>query len=99
WAARVGDPSYEHHPSLSTEAAEWLVEQKVKLFACDFPTPDLVFHLRKPGFDWPVHHVLLGHGVLVCEQITGHEALAGSHVEFIFGALNVEGSDGAPARI
>ncbi|MFG1298264.1 cyclase family protein [Xanthobacter sp. V3C-3] len=99
WAARVGTALYERHPSLSVEAARWLVDQRVKLFACDFATPDLVYHLRAPGFDWPVHRTLLGNGVLVCEHLTGHAGLAGRRVEFVFGALNVTGCDGAPARV
>ncbi len=31
--------------------------------------------------------------------ITGREALAGSRAEFMFLALNIAGSDGAPARV
>jgi kynurenine formamidase len=99
WAARVGDDSYNHHPSLAVDAAEWLVEQKAKLLACDFGTPDLAPHARPEGFAFPVHHVLLSRGVLVCEHLTGHAKLAGQRVEFIFSALNIRGSDGAPARV
>jgi arylformamidase len=96
---RFGTELYDRHPSLSTAAAQWLVDHKVKLLACDFATPDLVYHLREPGFDWPVHNLLLSRGVLVCEHLTGHTSLAGHRVDFIFAALAIEGSDGAPARI
>lgn len=99
WAKRFGSPEYERHPSFTGEAALWLYERRVKLLACDFATPDLVYHLRKPGFDWPVHKLLLGHGILICEHLTGHAALAGECVEFSFGALPVVGGDGAPARV
>lgn len=99
WAARFGTKEYEHHPSLSPEAASWLLDRRVKMLACDFATPDLVYHLRQPGFDWPVHRTLLSRGILICEHLTGHAALAGKRVEFIFAALNVEGSDGSPARV
>lgn len=99
WAARFGTPEYESHPSLSPEAAEWLLEKNIKLFACDFATPDLVYHLREPGFDWPVHRTLLSHGILICEHLRGHAALAGKRVEFAFNALNIAGGDGAPARV
>jgi kynurenine formamidase len=99
WARHAGSELYESHPSLATAAAEWLVEHRVKLMACDFATPDLVYHLRAPGFDWPVHRTLLSCGVLVCEHLTGHAALAGKRVEFMFNALNIEASDGAPARV
>jgi len=99
WAARVGHESYDRHPSLSAEAAAWLADRQIKMLACDFATPDLVYHLRQPGFDWPVHRTLLSRGILVCEHLTGHAALAGGRAEFIFGALPIDGSDGAPARV
>jgi kynurenine formamidase len=99
WAARFGTEEYEHHPSLNAEAADWLFERKIKLLAVDFATPDLVYHLRQPGFDWPVHKLFLAHGILICEHLTGHAVLAGQRVEFFFGALPIVGGDGAPARV
>lgn len=100
WAKHAGSAYYdESHPSLTVAAAEWLVERRVKLLACDFPTPDLPLHRRGPGFNWPVHHVLLSQGVLICEHLTNHTPLAGHCVEFVFGALNVLTSDGAPTRV
>lgn len=99
WAARHGTPDYEEHPSLSVAAAKWLVAKKAKLVACDFGTPDLPLHRRPKEFNWPVHLELLSHGVLVCEHLTGHTALAGKRVEFVFSALNIASSDGAPARV
>jgi arylformamidase len=55
---------------------------------------------RRPrGFDWPVHHVLLGHGVLIAEHLTNLRPLAGRRIEAMFLALAIEGSDGGPARV
>ncbi|QOT73404.1 cyclase family protein [Sphingobium fuliginis] len=99
WAARFGTPDYERHPSFSPEAATWLLERRIKMLACDFATPDLVYHLRQPGFDWPVHRTLLANGILICEHLTGHAAFAGDRVEFLFGALPIAGGDGSPARV
>lgn len=99
FAARHGTPAYEDHPSLSLEAAKWLVANKAKLVACDFGTPDLPLQWRPKDFNWPVHHELLAHGVLICEHLAGHNVLAGKRVEFVFSALNVKSSDGAPARV
>lgn len=99
WAAHFGTERYDYNPSLSVGAAVWLADRGVKMLACDFATPDLALPLRGPGFAWPVHHVLLSRGVLVCEHLTGHAALAGRHAEFVFGALNIGGADGAPARV
>jgi kynurenine formamidase len=99
FAARHGTPAYDDHPSLSHAAAKWLVAKKAKLVACDFGTPDLPLHRRAKDFNWPVHNELLSHGVLICEHLTGHSGLAGKRVEFVFSALNVRSSDGAPARV
>jgi len=99
WSDHIGTDRYNHHPSLDVEAAHWLVAHQAKLLACDFGTPDLAPHARKPDHAFPVHHVLLSQGVLVCEHLTGHRALAGQRVEFIFSALNIRESDGAPARV
>ncbi len=99
WAQHFGTERYERHPSFSAEAAAWLVERRIKLLACDFATPDLVYHLREPGFDWPVHRQLLSRGILVCEHLTGHAALAGERVEFQFAALPLIDGDGAQARV
>jgi arylformamidase len=99
WAQHFGTALYDHHPSFSAKAAAWMVDQRIKLLACDFATPDLVYHLRQPGFDWPVHRLLLAHGILICEHLIGHAALAGQRVEFNFAALPLIDGDGAPARV
>ncbi|MDA8249288.1 MAG: cyclase family protein [Rhodospirillales bacterium] len=99
WTAQFGSESYDFHPSLTEAAADWLVERRIKLFACDFATPDLVVRLRQPGFEWPVHRALLGHGILICEHLRCPPALSGKRVEFVFNALNIAGADGAPARV
>ena len=99
WAQHFGTPRYDRHPNLSVAAAEWLVAQRIKLLACDTVTPDLAVNRREPGFGWPVHHVLLGHGVLVSEHVTNLATLSNGHAEFMFLALNIEGADGSPARV
>jgi len=46
-----------------------------------------------------VHKILLSCGVLIVEHLTGLAPLAGQRVEIIVGAVNIEGADGAPARV
>jgi arylformamidase len=99
WASHFGTPRYDQNPSLSVAAAEWLVGRGVKLVGVDFATPDLAVDRRPPGFDWPVHQVLLGHGVLIAEQLTNLRPLAGHRIEAMFLALRIEGADGGPARV
>jgi len=100
WSGRVGTPDYDRHPCLSIAAAAWLVEKRVKLVAFDFATPDLPVARRPAGdFDFPVHRRLLRDGVLICEHLRSARELAGERAEFVFGALSLVGSDGAPARV
>ena len=99
WARHANTEHYEDHPSLSPEAARWLVDHGAKLVGVDFSTPDLAAKHRAPGFDWPVHHVLLGGGTLVAEHVTNLAALRGRRVDVMVLAINLAGSDGAPARI
>jgi arylformamidase len=99
WAGHVNTDRYEDHASLSPEAAQWLVDHKVKLLGVDFSTPDLTAHKRPEGFTWPVHQILLSAGVLVAEHLTNLRSLANHRVEAMFLALPIAGSDGAPARV
>jgi len=98
WAQHINTPVYEDHPSLSPAAAQWIVDQGVKLFGVDFSTPDLTSHKRPPDFDFPVHHILLSNGVLIAEHLTNLASLANQRAEIMFPAINLKGSDGAPAR-
>ena len=99
WSGRWGTPEWNRHPYLSLEAAQWLVDQKIKLVAVDTATPDLPYDLRPKDFQFPVHCLLLKDGVLISEQIANLHKLEGRQVEFLFCPLSIEGCDGAPARV
>lgn len=99
WAEYAGTPRYDEHPYLTPDAAEWLVGRRVKLVALDVSSPDLPIRLRQPGFTWPVHHILLSHGVLIAENVNVRRDFAPGRAEFMFCALNIVGSDGSPARV
>ncbi|MCD8515999.1 MAG: cyclase family protein [Burkholderiaceae bacterium] len=96
---RAFDNGYADHPSLSIEGAQWLIDHQVKLVGVDMPTPDLAHHRRASGFNFPVHRLLLAHGVLIAEHLTNLDRLSGQRVEVICSALNIKGGDGAPCRI
>ena len=99
WAQRFGTDTYPHNPALTVEAAQWLVAQGVKLLGVDFATPDLALPKRLPGFDWPVHQVLLSNGVLVAENLAEFGHLVGERIELVCGALNMRGADGSPGTV
>jgi kynurenine formamidase len=91
---------YHLHPYLSLEAAGWLLERRVKLVAMDVATPDMPERgTRPPGFDWPVHHLLLGGGVLIAEHLAHLDRVAGRRFRAFALPIPIVGSDGAPARI
>lgn len=98
WARHFGTPLYDEHPSLSPEAAQWLVDHRIKLVGLDVATPDVSPFRRQSGFDWPVHQILLSNGVLIGEHLQGLSELAGSAVDVLFLPLRIAGSDGGPAR-
>ena len=95
WWRHPGDGD---HPCLSEEAARWLVDRGVKMLATDLPTPDLAVDRRGPDFRWPVHRILLGHGVLIGENLTNLGELP-ERVEAMVLPLPIAGADGAPARV
>jgi kynurenine formamidase len=99
WGRHVNTEQYEEHPSLSGEAAAWLVARGAKLVGIDASSPDMAPHYRPADYAMPVHNTLLSHGVLIAEHMTNLPALAGRRVEVMFLALNIAGSDGAPARV
>ena len=99
WAERWETETYRDNPSLSVDAAEWLVARKVTLLGVDFTTPDLALQKRDADFDWPVHKALLSNGTLIAENVANLAALTGQRVEVICGALNIQGADGSPARL
>jgi kynurenine formamidase len=94
WRRGGGDGD---HPSLSEVAASWLVEHGVKLLATDLPTPDLATCRRGADFDWPIHKILLGQGVLIAENLTNLDGLP-QRVEVMLLPLSITGADGSPMR-
>ena len=99
WETRWGTDSWNRHPYLAQDAADWLVAKKIRLLAVDTATPDLAFDRRGPDFDFPIHRTLLKHGVLIAEQVANLEGLARTRVEFMFCPVPILGCDGAPARV
>ena len=99
WSERIGSADYLRQPSLSAASAGWLVEQGIKLLAVDCASPEAASERRWQGWRWPVHHLLLSQGVLVAEHLRNLRALGAGRIEAMFLGLNIENSDGAPARV
>ncbi|MGB3682630.1 MAG: cyclase family protein [Rubrobacteraceae bacterium] len=98
WGAKFGGEDYGNHPYLSEAAARWIVDQGFRMIGLDVTTPDPPGHLRTEDFDFQVHRILLGSGVLIVEHLYLEEVV-GEEFELVVGSLKVEHADGAPARV
>jgi kynurenine formamidase len=95
----INTPEYADAPSLSPTTASWLRDHRVKLVGIDASTPDQPAHRRYPGFDWPVHRILLASGVLIAEHMANLHTLEPGPIEAVFGVIAFEGADAGPARV
>ena len=84
------DPDFA---ALAPDAAGWLLAQGIRLVGIDGPSIEL---FATPGE--PVHHALLGAGVVVVEGLALAAVPSGAY-QLICLPLKVAGGDGAPARV
>lgn len=99
WDEKFDSPDYNLHPYLSVDAAEWMVQKKIKMFGIDCITVDLPTPLRPKGFDFPVHRTLLGNEILIAENVTNLGAIVGKKTRIMALPLRIKGSDAGHARI
>jgi arylformamidase len=77
---------------MSPEAADFCVAQKIGLIGIDYAS------VEKYGMeDFPVHHKLLGNGILILEGINLKEVPPGRYTLFCL-PLKIKGAEGSPAR-
>jgi arylformamidase len=99
WSEYFGNLKfYNEYPFLAENAAQWLVENGVRLIAMDTPSPDNPAHSRGTPKDSPNHKVLLGAGVVLVEYLANLKSLTAREVELIVMPLKLKGCDGSPAR-
>ena len=99
WAGKFGTPAYDHHPYLSEDVAHFLVDKRVKMLGVDCVNVDMPIADRPPNHTRPVHHTLLGNDVLIIENLTNLEAIAGRKARVFAFPLNYRGGDGAQTRV
>jgi arylformamidase len=78
---------------LSPEAAEWLVEQGIRLVGVDYLSVEAL-----AVEEHRVHHTLLGAGVVIIEGLDLSRVPLGP-CELVCLPLKIDGGDGAPARV
>lgn len=90
---------YQAFPSMCLEAANFLIEQGVKLVAMDTPSPDPGASIVEKD-DSPVHKLLLRNDVVIVEYLADTDQLQpGRNYEIIALPLRIQGADGCPARV
>jgi len=88
WDVHFGESDYyATYPPLSKEAAEFLVEMKIRVLAADTP------------FTLDVHYIILKHGIPLVTNINNTGQLKEGVIKLIAAPLLIRGSDGAPARV
>jgi kynurenine formamidase len=97
YAERFGQEAYRHHPYLSQDAGEFLVERGVSIVGTDTVTPDLPVPHRDKGFVHVIHRHLLRHDVLIVENLgPGLRLALGRRLTLAAIPLRIIGADGAP---
>jgi kynurenine formamidase len=98
WDEHYGEPDYlDKHAYLGADAAQWAVDQGVRLVGVDTITPEYPVGLRGPDYEPQAHTTLLGNGVLIVENLL-LRAVAHRSMTLFLGALKITAGDGAPAR-
>lgn len=93
WSRYWGSEAYFNgYPVLTKEAAKWLASFAVKGIGIDAISID-----RIDSFDLPIHHILLGKGLLIVENLTRLDEVPRSF-DFLALPLHIVGADGSPVR-
>lgn len=92
---RLGDMGYyRSQPSLTKDAASWLVDKGCKLIGLDTPMPDSYEDIDT----MPIHKLLLGAGIVIVEYMVNLAAIQADTFQLIVAPLKIKDGDGAPAR-
>ena len=92
-----GKPNYfRGYPYLTVEFAQQIIDLKIKGVGGDFPSMDAA---DAAGQNFPIHHLLMEHEILIIENLTNLGALP-TQIPFHLAALPLKiATDGAPARV
>jgi arylformamidase len=90
-----GNPeTNSNYTYLTSEAAKYLVERKIRAFGIDFLSVEK-FHEKSA----PAHKILLGAGVFIIESLSSAlKQFSGSRILFLALPLKLKNGDGAPCR-
>ena len=91
WAQNWENACYfTQYPALTGDAARFLVDCGIELIGIDTPSVDY-----SPN---DAHFVLLGHEVLIVENLTNLDQIGQPNFQFVAMPLKITGRDGSPVR-
>lgn len=92
WPRSRDDEKFPTSPGLTAEAVEWLIEQKIKMFATDLATVDFQDMSR------PAHVELLKRNILIIENLVNLDEIKDPRFDFIGLPLRIKEATGSPIR-
>jgi kynurenine formamidase len=98
WDRFWGTPRYYDHPFLDVEAARLLLNAGIKTVAIDALNVDETILEGAHPEDYPVHHLVLGAGGTIAENLTNLGAVNFPKPVLHLLPLKLGASDGAPIR-
>ncbi len=99
WDKMLGSMKYFNEtPFMSEEAAQWLVDKGCVLVCMDTPMPDNPKNGKGSDNDSPIHKILLGNNVIICEYLINLSKLSQPIVDIYIAPLKISEGDGAPVR-
>lgn len=99
WGSLFKQPEYNHHPFLSEDVAWWLRDAKVSMVGVDTLTPDMPHPMRKEGFDYPIHKILLSNDILIMENLNLTPLSGVKKVWITAFPIPIVGCEAAPCRV
>ncbi len=98
WSRHWGREDYMKSPHLTEEAAQKIMEHGVRVVGVDVFSVDGEVPEGSPETN-AVHHLFLGNGILIAENLTNVEALldGGAYLVSLL-PMKLQGCDGSPIR-
>jgi kynurenine formamidase len=99
WSANFGTPAYDHHPYLTVPVAQLMIDKGVKMVGVDCVNVEMPIADRPPDYTRPIHNMLLGNDILIIENLTNLEQIAGRQARVFAFPLKYQDGDGAQTRV
>jgi kynurenine formamidase len=98
WEEHYGTPRYYDHPFLDRRAAQLILDTGAKTVAIDALNVDETVLAGPHPEGYPAHHLILGAGGVIAENLTNLAAIDFPDPFFSLLPMKLGGADGAPVR-